>query len=271
MCLSNNHYPLPVVDFNDTILLGLEVRNSHGEVEHICGYYNTVTTNNKVPDHKDFGWDVETPAEEGDFGWRIAAPALKKGNAMLIAIPAEPGTVSEQSLIAVSSFAHFMQDYKRAIVPPPPMRRSRSMSLGMTKGPDAPIVVKGFDNGTYDVIIATSARTIKNALARVDADKRPELNDTLYGQLDIVYPGFTFVLFCFSEADAAQAGCALVRYKPMRQSAHMLFLPGLDGHNGEIERGNVTLKHTLIVGSFRMAEGVGNRVAFSDETIRATG
>ncbi|HEY9778371.1 MAG TPA: hypothetical protein V6C81_31705 [Planktothrix sp.] len=262
MCISNNNYPTPAVDFNDTILLGLEVKNPQGDVEHICGYYNKVKTT-VTPSSSDFGLSLKPPAFPGDFGWDIAPAAAKKGNAMLIAIPAVPGTVNRDSLIPTAGFSSFMQDYKTALVPPAP--KSRGISFGANFMGDSVEVVKGFDGGLYDVVIASSATLIKTVIEKVDEAKRPEINEKLYGQLAIAYPKWTFVLFCFEEADAEKAGCALVKYKPMRPD--YLYLPGLDGHNGEIERGQVALDHTLVVGSYRAKSGVGKHVTFSDREI----
>ena len=101
-------------------------------------------------------------------------------------------------------------------------------------------------------------------LDQVDASKRPVVNQSLYAELDIAYPDFTFVLFCFSESQKAQAGCAMMRYTPM--DPDRLYLPGLDGHQGFIERGEVSLFHTLVVGVPNMKGA--NSVAFSDRALK---
>ncbi|MBS1992988.1 MAG: hypothetical protein JSS83_20865 [Cyanobacteria bacterium SZAS LIN-3] len=274
MCLSNNSYPSVRVSFDDTILLGLEVKDpTSGLVEHVVGYYNKVSARKAAAANAnpDFGWDVKPAgaAAEGDFGWDVPAPVMKVGNAMLIAVPAEPGTVSAKSLVAVGKYPAFMEDYKKAVVPRRPvMRGSRSFGSDALLGAKA-IVVKGFDGGTYDVVIASSAGQISSVIAQVDEAKRPQLNAELYKQLDLLYPGFTFVLFCFSEEDTAKSGCAVVKYQPRKGTEHLLYLPGLDGHNGQVETGEVELNHTLVVGSYRMGETVdASDVAFSDAGLR---
>lgn len=263
MCIGNNTYPEPIVDFNDTILIGGDCLSEAGEIEHLCGYSMEAQTKLLQSAGPQVGWNIGPAGTEGDFGWHVTLPAKKKGNAMLIAIPAVPGSVNVQSLIPVGKFPNFMADYKRALAPRP-KSVSRGISFGLGGDGPAPIVVKGFDNGVYDVVIAPSANSIKSVIAQVDEAKRPELNQPLYNDLSIVYPGFTFLLFCFSEQDSAKAGCTLVKYKPM--FPHLLFLPGLDGHNGKIETGNVKLNHTLVVGSYRLQPGASGSVAvrFSD-------
>lgn len=270
MCISNNAYPAPRVDFRDTILYGAVVRNPQGQEEHILAYYNKVAAiaGTSADTNGAFGWDVAPAGSDDIFGWDVAPPAKKVGNAMLFAVPAVQGSLTATSLIPVRDFPHFMQDYKRAVARRERMTRSKGILFG-TLGADsaAPTVVKGFDGGTYDVVIAPGgALQIAQVLGQVDEDKRPQLNEKLYNELNIAYPGFTFVLFCFSEADAEQAGCAMIRYTPMLP--HLLYLPGLDGHNGFIERGQVELNHTLVLGSYRRKAGTGNEVHFTDRPLQ---
>lgn len=285
MCLSNNRYPRPAIRFSGTVLLGAEV-DIDGKIEHVIGYYNKVSGSGKsasategllsadaapaapnrptrrgsrpmsltaprrrtpppASSSSDFDWD--TPAKPG-------APAtIAVGNAMLIAVPAEPGTLTAKNLVAVSDFPNFMQDYAKAVGPRAIHSDSMRRGRGGLLGAKSVEIVKGFDKGTYDVLIAGSAKLIAGAIGAVDEDKRPVINEELYAKLDKLYPKWTFVLFCFSEATAEKAGCALVRYTPMAKFAHMLYLPGLDGHNGDIETGDVELDHTLVVGSVKMS------------------
>jgi len=273
MCLSNNSYRAPRVTFDDTILLGLEVKDpTTGLVEHVVGYYNKVSARaaeGSAPaatGGEDFGWDVK-PAPKAK-----TPAATKVGNAMLIAVPAEAGTVNAKSLVAVGKFPAFMEDYKRAVAPRPPVRRGglRSRSADSMLGAKA-IVVKGFDGGTYDVVISPSAGQIASVIKKVAKAKRPQLNAELYAELDTLYPGFTFVLFCFSEEDTAKSGCAVVKYQPRKGNENLLYLPGLDGHNGKVETGDVELNHTLVVGSYRMDDFVHSRdVSFSDAGLTTT-
>lgn len=262
MCLSNNRYPEARVDFNDTILLGLEMADG----SHVVGYYNKVTARNaaKAAKNQDFGWKVGAAEIEGDFGWHVKESVPPTGNAMLIAIPAEPGTVSAKNLIPVAKYPHFMEDYKKAVAPKPRVLRDNpsNSSFGASKG--MPKVVKGFDNGTYDVVLSPSAKAILTVINQIDKDKRPQVNEMLYSQLDLLYPDFTFVLFCFAEEDKERSGCALIKYTPRKGSEHLLYLPGLDGHNGTVETGEVELNHTLVIGSYRMPSCFGEQVIFRD-------
>jgi hypothetical protein len=208
----------------------------------------------------DFDWD--TPAQTS------ANPGGKStGNAMLIAIPAMPGTVTAANLIPVGKYPSFMLDYARAVTP----QRVHAYGDGLRRGglrSKSVEVVKGFDNGLYDVLIASSTSAIISAIKRVDQAKRPQINSPLYKVIDKLYGDWTFILFCFEEAAATKAGCALIRYKPVPEKAHLLYLPGLDGHNGEVETGKVELDHTLVVGSYRMSQTANTReVAFTDRGI----
>lgn len=270
MCISNNAYSAPRVDFKDTILFGGVVRNEQGTIEHVLGYYNKVATLSGTPAAtEDFGWDVGAHSDD-DFGYDIAPKPKRVGNAMLFCLPAKPGTLKGvENLIAVKDYPRFMEDYKRALAPKPrSASRGISFSLGVDSA-DAPVVVKGFDGGTYDVVIAPGGPSqIAQVIGQVDEDKRPQLNEALYAELATAYPNFAAVLFCFSESDAEKAGCAMIRYTPMLP--HLIFLPGLDGHNGYIERGNVELNHTLVLGTYDMKSGAGDAVQFTDNLLIAS-
>lgn len=266
MCISNNRYEAPRVDFNDTILYAGVVRKDNGDIRHVLGYYNKVETRaGAAAATTDFGWDIQ-PTRGDHFGYELAPAPRKVGNAMLFCVPAKAGTLNANSLIPVKDYPRFMEDYKRAVAPPEPTSRSISKGLSFSLGVDsAPTVVKGFDGGTYDVVIAPGGPSqIAQVLSQVDEAKRPALNDALYAEMTTVYPGFTAALFCFSEDDAEKAGCALVEYEP--RMPHLLYMPGLDGHNGAIERGNVEVNHTLVLGHYDMKNG--NAVQFSDEKLR---
>ena len=307
MCLSNNRYPRPAINFTGTILLGMEVEVD-GQIEHVLGYYNKVSGTGKGNQSKsadEMLMDAEraitpapgkptrrgsrpmsltaprrrTPSQESadDFDWNTpdkpGKPAtIAVGNAMLIAVPAKPGTLTGKSLIPVSDFPNFMQDYARAVGPRTVQSDSMRRGRGGLLGAKSIEVVKGFDKGTYDVVIAGSAKVIAGAIEQVDADKRPVINEELYAKLDKLYPKWTFVLFCFSEATAEKAGCALMRYQPMEKHRHLLYLPGLDGHNGDIETGDVALDHTLVVGSCKMSKSApfAREVEFTDWKFRST-
>ncbi len=287
MCLSNNRTPQRPVTFEDTILYGAEALDAaKGKIFHYLGYFNRVSV--KSPGSSgntrrsatrplgsgrggDFLAEALASFSEAnsgpDFGWDKPVKVAQSGNAMLFAVPAKEGTMDESSLIPVSSIPNFMKDLKKAVTPRPPVSRG-----GLRRGTlsanakSIPIVVKGFDNGTYDVVIAPSAASISQVIKKVSKAKRPKSNAKLYKQLDTLYPGWTFVLFCFSEQDAEQAGCALIKYEPLRED--LLYLPGLDGHTGEIEWGPVDLAHTIVVSSHKLQPGPDvNEVSYSDADV----
>jgi len=267
VCLSNNTSSF--VQFDDTILYGAVVPNPAGDIEHILAYYNKVSVGQgkSVAEDHDPGAHHAAVQQQATL---LGGAARQKGNngdgrgnAMLFAVPAIPATMSAKNLIPVAAIPQFMKDYKLAISPR--LRGGENFFLSLDSPAPGAVVVKGFDDGIYDVVIASSgARTIPSVLDQVDAAKRPVVNQWLYAELDIAYPNFTFVLFCFSESRGAQAGCAMMRYTPM--DPDQLYLPGLDGHQGFIERGEVSLFHTLVVGVPNMK--AAQRVAFSDRALQ---
>lgn len=263
MCLSNNRYPSQAVDFSDTILLALETKIDN-EIYHVLGYSNSVRSTGKPRPLALVG----TASVHHDFGWDIEPVQYTTGNAMLFALPAEPGSFDAAGLMPTARYPHFMRDFARPFA-------SNDLAATRSRNPvgyareSAPLVVKGFDDDTYDVIISPKASAIPSVLDQVDLAKRPEANPALYAQLDLLYPGWTFVLFCFQEMDRDQHGCALMRYKPMQRYSHLLYAPGLDGHNGAIEAGKVHLNHTVIVGTYDYAKSAQvHDVYFEEDGIR---
>lgn len=270
MCISNNKYPEQRVDLGGSILLGGVALNEQRQERHVLAYSVEVTTLAKGSSRgsADLAWSTDDPVGD-EFGPDLSPAPRRVGNAVLFMVPAKRGSLTPDCLIPVSKYPRFLKDIQTAVAPPAPTRRSASrgaMSFGDVKGLDA-VVVKGFDDGVYDVVIAPEgASQIASVIAQVDEDKRPQLNEELYAELDIVCPGWTAVLFCFSESTAKQAGAQMISYEPLMP--HLIFLPGLDGHNGAIERGNVTLDHTIAFFHYRMAKSAATPVRYSDDALQ---
>lgn len=255
MCLSNNLDES--ASFTSTILYGAEWWTPNGWLEHVCGYYNNVQSEEE-PVISAGAW-----RDAGRSPWDFTPAG--HANAMLLAIPAMPGTLSEASLVPMSKFSHIMEDYATAVKPP--VNRAQNDTWSSANLELAPVVIKGFDEGVYDVVIAHSARSIADVLPQVDKAKRPEPNPELYRQLDAIYPGFTFLLFCFTASSMQSAGCAMVSYRPFPQYEHMLFLPALDGHLGRISQQEVSVDHTVVLASQWMNANAPEvkRVVFTDD------
>lgn len=259
MCLSNN--PEAAVDFRRTTLVGLEVQGVGADGkpinQRILGYSNVMAIPRAVVAS---GVATAGDATSADAAIAASAPAVAPGNAMLLAVPAAPGSLNAASLIPLAAYSHIFRDFANAI------RIGVSLSVGSGNDDGDAVVVSGYDAGLYDVVIASNASAIAQALTsgKVSPNKTPVLNQVMYDQLDKLYPGFTFLLFCFDPKDSGKVGGVMVQYTPMVGSEDIIFLPGLDGHNGFIETGMVALDHTIIVGSYRMEDGNGSVPWFTD-------
>jgi len=259
MCLSNN--PEAAVDFRRTTLVGLEVQGVGADGkpinQRILGYSNVMAIPRAVVAS---GVATAGDATSADAAIAASAPAVAPGNAMLLAVPAAPGSLNASSLIPLAAYSHIFRDFANAI------RIGVSLSVGSGNDDGDAVVVSGYDAGLYDVVIASNASAIAQALTsgKVTPNKTPVLNQVMYDQLDKLYPGFTFLLFCFDPKDSGKVGGVMVQYTPMVGSEDIIFLPGLDGHNGFIETGMVALDHTIIVGSYRMEDGNGSVPWFTD-------
>jgi hypothetical protein len=262
MCMFNNQ--TTKVNPSNTILLGGRCRRQ-GQLVHYLGYFNQVNSDKPKGGRHNFFDDDELFAlmdsitgenrtnrhsqprvQAPSFGYHAKPAVQQRGNAMLIPIPAVKGTFSAKNLIPLGRNNTVFADYARAITAPEDGLLSFSTRGSRSFSPDVE-VVKGFDDGLYDLVIASSAAIIPSVLDSIAADKRPEVNVDLYNKLDLLYPGWSWLLFCFSMADADKAGGALITYTS--QYPDLIILPGLDGHSGDVETGNVEVDHTLIVGS----------------------
>lgn len=267
MCLSNN--PKEPVNFHRTTVVGLEVQGVGADGKtinrRILGYSNVVAIPRAAATVG--GVNVATAATslvtaaDASYASAVSNSAVAPGNAMLLAVPAAPGSLDASSLIPLAAYPHIFRDFADAI------RIGVSLGVG-SRGADTgdAVVVSGYDAGLYDVVIASNAAAIAQALTsgKVSPNKTPVLNQVMYDQLDKLYPGFSFLLFCFDSKDSGKVGGVMVQYTPMAGSEDTIFLPGLDGHNGSIDSGMVALDHTIIVGSYRMEDASGSVPWFTD-------
>lgn len=101
----------------------------------------------------------------------------------------------------MAAYSHIFRDFANAI------RIGVSLSVGSGNDDGDVVVVSGYDAGLYDVVIASNASAIAQALTsgKVSPNKTPVLNQVMYDQLDKLYPGFTFLLFCFDPKAAARS------------------------------------------------------------------
>jgi hypothetical protein len=218
-----------LVSFSDTILYAAEVAGGgpeRGKDLHVLGYENTV--------------------QNGVGG------AGDGGNAMLLPIPARPGTMTQRNCVSTKWCPRILQDYSLALFPPVVVY-PRSTLGGRGVVPEARVEV--FDSGIYTVVLAQDATAIPAALDRVPPAKRPTLNPDLFRAYDRWYAGWTFALCCFNNRHAARATPMLWWYEPIDPDS--LFAPALDCHTGALPdlTADVDVDHTLVVGSYQMRGG----------------
>src|SRR5262249_32594810 len=169
MCVS-----LRPAHFSKTKGLAAEVKRGR-KVVHLLGYQNTVVN----------------LASEADFGWSRAGSSSGTGNAMLLPIPAKPGTVTEKNVIDTSSAPNILKDMERAILPP--VSRG-GLRRGGTLGKGLPDSVRVFDHDIYTVVLADRAEDIPTALAHVPPHKRPATNKPIFEAYARPHPRWPFAL-----------------------------------------------------------------------------
>lgn len=108
-----------------------------------------------------------------------------------------------------------------------------------------------FNHGLYTIAVGreVTKEVLVEALSRVPADRRPELNWDVLGAYPQLYPDYTLAFCCFNTREIAEAGPLLYHYQPLDPSK--LFLPALDAHDGRrpVPGAPVGTDHDLLVGS----------------------
>ena len=200
--------------FSNTILYAAEVHDIEGDpVRHVLGYQNTVENLADGP------------------------------NAMILPIPAVPGTVSSKNVIDTSDAPNILKDMASLFMPV-------TRSLGHAKSYSAHVEV--FDSGIYTIILAEDARAIPSALKRIRKDKCPSIKKEMFEAYAKWYPGWSIALCCFNNRDAAKATPMMWWYRPANPDR--LFAPAVDAHDGNPPdlSAKVAVDHTVIFGSDRM-------------------
>jgi hypothetical protein len=180
------------------------------------------------------------------------------GNAMILPIPAVPGTLTPKSLLDTrkcKGVLETMELYALWHL----MNFSRSSdSLGRGAKRAEPVI---FDFDVYQIVLATSAFDIPDVLDQVNPDKRPPLKKSIFNSYGRWYPDWYIAVCCFNNRDLKKAAPLIWTYQPKQ-----LFVPGLDAHDGKSPKLNVKVDtdHSVIVGSYRMEPGSGQPVNYND-------
>ena len=182
-------------------------------------------------------------------------------NAMILPFPAASRMGAENS-IDVTGTKSLLSDMATAVMP-----RTRSMSKGFGSLGVAGGYVEVFDSGDYTVVLAADARDIPHVLHKVPENKRPRLNENIFAAYAQWYPGWPIALCCFEAKKAVENQPMLWWYLP---KAHdKLFLPAVDGHDGDVPRIKMTVArdHTVVVGTTAPTSQLmsqGNKVYYHD-------
>jgi hypothetical protein len=179
------------------------------------------------------------------------------GNALLLPIFGEWESIAA---IDLTDAPHVLKDIAEVLKP-----RSRgAMSFGIDFGakgiPD--VIVE--EVGIYTIVRAKNAGLICDAVAEIDARKRPDLNRKLFTQLAKWYKNVPFAVCCFSNEDEAESQPIAFSYKPLDADEFRIYM--LDAHDGGVPKLNeeVDVDHTIFAGSYRMAPNRGAAVYYED-------
>jgi hypothetical protein len=176
-------------------------------------------------------------------------------NAMVLPLPARvmPGP---DNVVDTRGFRHFLDDIHDATRDWGRVPRGFDSELHADEE-EAQV----FDVGSYTVVLASSARTVSEALGRVPASKRPALNAAVLGAFEDLYPGWPLAVCCWD--GTVEAEPLLWWYEPMLPDR--LFAPALDAHDGRPPRTGavVVVDHHVAFGS--TLRPTGPEVRYQDD------
>ena len=176
-------------------------------------------------------------------------PLTRRGpNAMILPVPALPGTLTPEAMILTEDFPHILDDMVMS------MRPTVASRVAVDALSVHEVVV--FEHGIYTVVLAQHAGAIPSAYPLVPERKRPPLNPKLFAAYDEWYPDWPVLVCCFDNEDAQQSEPILLTYQP--RSPDVLFFPALDCHTGKVprRRAKVLVDHDLVFSTLDMPHGM---------------
>lgn len=182
------------------------------------------------------------------MGYQNTAENLSPGpNAMLLPIPSAV-PLGPTAALDMTPAKGILKEYADYFQP-----RARRGLKSMGFGADTRDSIHVFTSGSYTVVLAQDAAAIPSALSYVPADRRPAVKQAIFDAYARLYPGWSVALACYDGTIEAEP-IAFV-YEPLDPSS--IFLPGLDGHDGEPPRLGTDVKrdHTLVWASSAMKNG----------------
>ena len=207
-----------------------------GQVVHVLAYQNDVLNLAVRRAGRRLGSDAQQDSTDEGVG---------DGNAMLLPIPAKPGSMTRFNVVNSSTCPHVLSDMANALAPP----RARAMHFSQKMAPGGAPAIQVFDTDIYTVVLARNAKDIPAALSMVPAEKRPAINSAIFNAYSRWYPKWTFALCCFNTTKKTSARPLIWWYQPMHPDE--LFFPAIDAHNGNPPdlSAQVAVDHALAVGS----------------------
>ncbi len=187
-----------------------------GQTRHVIGYQNTVRNRHSGP------------------------------NAMVLPVPVAPGApFGPRNFLDTSRARNILKDMVDATT-------VRTRGGGSFGGGAKGMMV--FDHDIYSVAVGqeVTEAALREALDSVPERRRPDLNWSVLKAYPTDYPaeaGWWLAIFCFDNAEAADADPLLYHYQPANPDE--LFLPALDAHHGgaPVPGELVDTDHDILVGS----------------------
>ncbi|MCC7530503.1 MAG: hypothetical protein IT342_18405 [Candidatus Melainabacteria bacterium] len=182
-----------------------------------------------------------------------------KGNCLIIPLL---GKWESIRLLNTYDTPNLLEDISKSLVMPIPDNAPRSLSIAAGfGGTGGGIVFLQFD--IYDIVLAERAADIPAVLAQINPQKRPEVNDAVFGMLDRWYM-CPVAVCCFNGSQSGEAKPLGFGFEPLYPDKLVVYT--LDGHDGKPPDPTKLVKvdHDIFVGSYLMKAASHARVSYSD-------
>ncbi|MET7614961.1 hypothetical protein [Streptomyces seoulensis] len=190
------------------------------------------------------------------LGYQNTAVNLAEGpNAMVLHLPAA-GRLTERHFLPAGRDA----DVLRRMVDAVESAAVRDEGIAWMGAETTRVLV--FEHDVYTVLLADDPTAVPAALGRVPAHRRPRLDPELLRFYAEHFPGHTFAVCCFDNADARRAKPLLLWYPPL--DPDRLTVPALDCHTGGAPDLDavVPVDHWVLFSSDQAPDGWGAPVGY---------
>lgn len=186
---------------------------------------------------------------------------LIAGNGNCLIIPLQ-GLWQSIRLLNTTDVPNLLRDVSEALIEPEPASKEATWSLEKFGYSGGGLVFLQFS--IYDIVIAENAASLPSALAQIDPNKRPRVNDAVFSTLEKWYQ-CPVAVCCFNNAESGMGKPLAFAFEPIFPENIVVYT--LDAHDGQPPNPSalVNLDHSVFVGSYLTDPSMCAEVEYADD------